>query len=107
MLISKILISQIIIHSSVAVHLFLGPVPLFGFVIFFTQTVELFGRVIYPSQGRYLHTRQHIYRINAHIYIHDLNGIRTHDPSVLSSEDSSYIRPLDHCDRPLQIITYS
>jgi hypothetical protein len=40
----------------------LGPGLLFSFVFFFTQTVGLLGRVISPSQGRYLHTGQHKHR---------------------------------------------
>jgi hypothetical protein len=44
----------------------LGPGLFFSFVTFFTQTVGLLGRVIIPSQGRYLHTGQHKHRINAH-----------------------------------------
>jgi hypothetical protein len=32
----------------------------------YTQSVGLIGREISPSQGRYLHTGQHKYRINAH-----------------------------------------
>jgi hypothetical protein len=31
--------------------------------------------------------------------IHALSGIRTHDPSVRASEDSSCLRPRVHCDR--------
>jgi hypothetical protein len=31
--------------------------------------------------------------------IHALSGIRTHDPSFRASEDSSCLRPRDHCDR--------
>jgi hypothetical protein len=27
-------------------------------------------------------------------------GIRTHDPRVLASEESSCLRPHGHCDRP-------
>jgi hypothetical protein len=55
----------------------------------FSQTVGLFGRVISPSQGRYLNTGQHKHRINAYTpNIHALSGIRTHDPSVRASEDS-------------------
>jgi hypothetical protein len=46
------------INGSTA-HL-LGPGLVFSFVIFFTQTVGLLGRVISPSQGRYLHIEQHI-----------------------------------------------
>jgi hypothetical protein len=34
----------------------LGPGQFFSFVILFTNTVGLPGRVISPSQGRYLHT---------------------------------------------------
>jgi hypothetical protein len=37
----------------------LGPGLFFSFVIYFTQTVGLLGRVISPSQGCYLHTGQH------------------------------------------------
>jgi hypothetical protein len=52
-------------------------------LILFTQTVGFLGRVISPSQGRYLHTGQHKHRKKkAHIDIHTLGGIRTHDPSV-------------------------
>jgi hypothetical protein len=43
-----------------------GPGLLFSSVIFFTQTAGLLGRVISSSQGRYLNTEQHKYRINAH-----------------------------------------
>jgi hypothetical protein len=74
----------------------LGPGFFFSFVIFFTQSVGLLGRVISPSQGRYLHKRQHTHRINAHTDIHDLSGIRTHDPSVRASEESSCLRPRGH-----------
>jgi hypothetical protein len=42
-----------------------GPWPLFSFLTY-TQSVGLFERGISPSQGRYLHTEQHKYRINAH-----------------------------------------
>jgi hypothetical protein len=34
--------------------------------------------------------------------IHALSGIRTHDPSVRASEDSSCLRPLGHCDRSVE-----
>jgi hypothetical protein len=57
---------------------------------FYTQSVGLLESGISPSQGRYLHTGQHKHRIKTHnTDIHDLNGIRTHDPSVRASEDSS------------------
>jgi hypothetical protein len=77
----------------------LGPGLFFSFVIFFTQTVGLLGRVISPSQGRYIHTGQHRHRINADTNIRALSGIRIHDPSVLASEGSSCLRPRGHSDR--------
>jgi hypothetical protein len=78
----------------------LGPGLFFSFVIFFTQTIGLLGRVISPSQDRYLHTGQHKHRIKAHTDIHASSGIRFHDPIVRASEDCSCLRPRDHRDRP-------
>jgi hypothetical protein len=86
------------IHLSMVLQPF-GPRIFFSFVIFFTQTVGLLGRVISPSQGRYLHTEQHKHRINAHTDNHALSGIRIHDPSNRASEDSSCLRQRGHCDR--------
>jgi hypothetical protein len=60
-------------------------------LLIYTHSVGLLGRGISPSQGRYLHTGQHKHRINAHIDIHALSGIRTHDPSVRASEDRAAI----------------
>jgi hypothetical protein len=76
----------------------------------FSQTVGLLGRVISPSQGRYLNTGLHKYRINAYTHththththtpnIHVLSGIRTHDLSVRTSEGSSYFEPRGYCGR--------
>jgi hypothetical protein len=79
----------------------LCPGIFFSSLIVFTKSVGLLGRVISPSQGRYPHTEQHKHRINAHTDIHALSGIRTHDPSVRASEDSSYLRPGDSCDRAI------
>jgi hypothetical protein len=79
---------------------FIGPWPLLQFHNpFFIQSVGLLGRVISPSEGRYLHTGQHKQRINAQTDIHVLSGIRTYDPSVRASEDSSCLTPRGHCDR--------
>jgi hypothetical protein len=36
--------------------------------LIYTQSVELLGQRISPSQGRYLHTEEHKYRINADKY---------------------------------------
>jgi hypothetical protein len=44
------------------------------------------------------YTRNNINTEQTHTYIHALNGIRTHDPSVRASEDSSCLRPRGHCD---------
>jgi hypothetical protein len=57
----------IYIYLSMALQPFVGPWPLFSFLIY-TQSVRLLGRVISPSQGRYLNTEQHKHRINAHRY---------------------------------------
>jgi hypothetical protein len=59
-----------------------GPGPLIQFRNHFSQTVGLLGRVISPSQSRYLNTGQYKHRINAHTDILALSGIRTHDPRV-------------------------
>jgi hypothetical protein len=67
---------------------------------YFSQTAGLLGRGISPSQGRYLNTGQHKHRINTYtLNIHALIGIRTQDPSVRASEDSSWLRPRGNCDR--------
>jgi hypothetical protein len=81
-------------HQWLYSHL-LVPGLFFSFVIFFSQRVGLLGRVI-----SYLHIEQHKHRINAHTDIHALSGIRNHDSSVRASEDSSFLRPHGHCDRP-------
>jgi hypothetical protein len=50
------------IHPSINQWLYsplLGPGLFFSFVIIFTQTLGLLGRVISQSRGRYLHTGQH------------------------------------------------
>jgi hypothetical protein len=87
---------------SVALPAHSGPRPLLQFRNHFSQSVGLLGRVISPSQGRYLYTGQHKHRINAYIHtpnIHALSGIRTHDPSVRASENSSCLRPRCYCDQ--------
>jgi hypothetical protein len=92
------------INGSTALFWALGSGLLFSFVIIFSQTVVLLGRVISPSQGHYLNTGQHKHRINAHTYIHALSGIRTKDPSDRASEDSSCLRPRGHCDRHVKYV---
>jgi hypothetical protein len=56
-----------------------GPGPSYQLSNYFSQMVGLPERVISPSQGRYLHTGQRQHRINAHIDIHAVSGIRTHE----------------------------
>jgi hypothetical protein len=72
-----------------------------------SQTAGLLGRVISPSQGRYINTEQHKHRINAYTHtpnIHALSWIRTHDPSARSREDSWRLRPRSYCDRQINTI---
>jgi hypothetical protein len=45
-----------------------GPWPLIQYRNHISQTVGFLGRVISPSQGRYLNTGQHKHRINTYTY---------------------------------------
>jgi hypothetical protein len=70
----------------------LGLCRFFSFLILLT-VAGLLGRGSSPSQGRYLHTEEHKRGINGHnANIYSLIGIRTHDRSVRTSEDSSCLR---------------
>jgi hypothetical protein len=76
-----------------------GSRPLIQFRNHFSQTVGPLGRVISPSEGRYIRKGQHKHRINTYTAnIHVLSGIQTHDPSVRASEDSSCLRPCGCCE---------
>jgi hypothetical protein len=88
------------IHSFIngSTALLLGPGLFFSFVIFFTQSVGLLGRVSSPSLGRYLHTEQHKHRINAHRHP-CLEQYSNPRPQSSASEDSSCLRKRGHCDR--------
>jgi hypothetical protein len=77
----------------------LGRDLFFSFVIVFTQQSGLLRWEISPSQGRYLHTGQHKHKIYAKTGIHASSGIRTYDPSIRASEDSSCLRPQWHRHR--------
>jgi hypothetical protein len=77
----------------VALQHFVGPWLLFQFLD------PIHSRGISPSQGLYLHKRQHKHRINAHTDIHALSGIRTNDHRVRASEGISCFRPLSYCNR--------
>jgi hypothetical protein len=75
-----------------ALQPFVGPWPLLKF-----QSVGLLEQEIGPS-----HTQNNTNRKNTHnTEIHASSGIRTHDPSVRASEDSSRFRPRGHSDQPL------
>jgi hypothetical protein len=65
------------------------------------QSVGLLGRVISSSQDISTYTGQHKHRINVHIHIniHASSRIRTYDPVIQASQDSSCLRPLDCRDQ--------
>jgi hypothetical protein len=86
------------IHLSMALQPFVGPWPLFQFLDLLHSRWDS-GRVIGPSQGRYLHTEQHKHRINAYTDDHTSSGIRNSDPSFWAGEDSSCFIQCCHCDR--------
>jgi hypothetical protein len=94
----KVISLVVLIRHLIAFYIpFLGLGPFFSSLILYT--VGLTGRGNSPSQDLCLH-REHKHRINAHnTDIHALSGIRTHDPSVLASEATSWLRPRGHCDR--------
>jgi hypothetical protein len=91
------------IYLSMALQSFCWTFASISVSLSYTQSVGLLGRGISPSQGHYLYT-EHTHRINAHTDIHALCGIRTHDPSVQASEDSSCLRPRGHCDRQINVL---
>jgi hypothetical protein len=76
----------------------LVPGLFFSFVIIFTKSVGLLGRVISPSQGRYLHTGQHKHRIHAYRHL-CLQWESYPRSSLRASEDTSCFRPRGHCGR--------
>jgi hypothetical protein len=77
-----------------------GPRPLIQFRKQFSKMIGLLGRVISHSQGRYLNRTTQTQNKGIHTpNIHALSGIRTHDPSVRASGDSSCLNPAGYCDR--------
>jgi hypothetical protein len=77
-----------------ALQPFVGPRPLLQFRnLFYTD-----GRIPWTSDQPVAWTLP-THRINVHTDNHALSGIRTHDPSVRASEDSSCLRPRNYCDR--------
>jgi hypothetical protein len=88
-------LSSLSSSSSMVLRPMLDPGLFFSFVIIFTNSVELLGRVISPSQGSYRHTGQHKHRIHTQTSTL-LSGIRAHDPSVRAGDGSSCLRPHGH-----------
>jgi hypothetical protein len=84
------------IHSYIVLQLFVGPWPLLQFRnLFYTV-----GRAPWMSDqpvARPLPTHRTIQTQNKRIHRHPcLSRIRTYDPRVRVSEDSSYLRPRGH-----------
>jgi hypothetical protein len=89
---------QYVIHSFIRQWLYillLGPSLFFSFVIFF-YTDDWTSWTSDQPIARPLPTHKTTQTQNRRTH----SGIRTHDPSVLGSEDNSCHRPRGHCDRP-------
>jgi hypothetical protein len=71
-----------------------GPRPLIQFINNFSQTVELLGRVIGPSQGRYLNTGQPKHRINAYTHQTSMPWV-WFESTIPASERAKAVRALD------------
>jgi hypothetical protein len=93
------------IHPSIYLWLyspFVGPWPLFQFLNPIQDSLD----------GGSAHRKAAIYTENnkntelTHTHINSLSVIRTHDPRVRSSEDSSCLRPRGHCDGELVSYIY-
>jgi hypothetical protein len=83
-----------------------GPGLLFSSVIFFftdSRTPWTSDQLVARPLPKHRTTRTQNKRIyTPNIYV--LSGIRTHDPSVRASEDSSCLRTRGYCDRPSYIV---
>jgi hypothetical protein len=80
-----------------ALQFFVGPSPLFSFLILYTVgTTPWTGNQPVASPLPAHRTTQ---IQNKRTHIHALSGIRTHDYSVRVSKDCSWLRPRGHCDR--------
>jgi hypothetical protein len=74
------------------------PWPLFSFIIIFTdcRTPWTEDQPVARSLPTHRPTQTQTFM--------PLSGIRTHDPSVRASQDSSCLRPRGHCDRRINDI---
>jgi hypothetical protein len=84
------------IRPSMALQPFVGPRPLFSFLILHTV-----GRT--PWTGDQNVARPLPTHTTTQTDMHASSGIRTHDPLVRASEDSSCLRPHGHCDRQMLV----
>jgi hypothetical protein len=71
-----------------------GPRTLIQFRNHFSQTVGLLGRVISPSQGRYLHTEQHKHGMNVYTYQISMPWVGF-EPTIPASERAKTVYVLD------------
>jgi hypothetical protein len=93
--VSGLLFIIIIIIIIMALQPFVGPWTLFQFLDPIHSRQDSLDGDQPVARPLYLHTEhKHTSDIQA------LSGIRTHDPSVRASEDTSCLRPRGHCDRP-------
>jgi hypothetical protein len=89
-----IIIFIIITITIIALQAFLGPWPLFHFLILYTigKTPWTGDQPVTRPLLKYRTTQ----RMNAYTDIHASCDIRTHDTSVRASEESSCFRPRGH-----------
>jgi hypothetical protein len=62
------------------------------------HSLGLLGRVISPTEGRYLHRTTKTQNKRRQTSMTWGGGIWTHDPSVRAGENISCLRPRGHCD---------
>jgi hypothetical protein len=70
------------------------PRPLIQFRKHFSQTVGFLGRVISPSQGRYLNREQHKHRITAYTHKTTKPSVGF-EPTIRASERAKTVHALD------------
>jgi hypothetical protein len=84
----------ILFFLSMALPAHSGLRPLTQFHNHFSQPVGLLGRVISPSQGRYLNTGQHKHRINAYTHKTSMMWVGF-KPTTPASERAKTVHALD------------
>jgi hypothetical protein len=89
---------------SIALPAHSGPRSLIQFRNHFSQMVGLLGRVISPSQGRYLHTGQHKHRINAYPHKHPCFKWDSSPRSQRPSEWRQFMTDRGYYVRPFTLI---